>query len=169
MKSATKFFALLLAFSAILAITGCGQAKPSSPPTAGGIQTHIRKLYFDIPEGSVGNKYNGTFSTWEFFTEDYDKPGVDILLSISVMGDKTIDDYVRNDSRPSRSKGVTPFKKEKINGQTWYTCNNGEIWYFASTIDEKNIYEIEVKSVAGDPQKLRDKAIKMLYKTLYFE
>ena len=94
---------------------------------------------------------------------------MDILVSASYMDGKTIDQYVKNESRPSRSKGVSPFKKEKINGQTWYTCNNGTIWYFASTADGENIYEIEVKSVGNDPQKLRDLAIKMLYKTLRFE
>ncbi|MBO4413319.1 MAG: hypothetical protein IKX86_04585 [Clostridia bacterium] len=140
----------------------------SNRPTAEGIDKKVYDLCFYIPDGTVNNPYNGLLGVWEFYTEEYGMPGADITLMVSSLGDKGLEEYVKNDSRPAKSTGVTPFAKEKINGSDWYTCNNGTIWYFAGECDGY-VYEIEVKSVAGDPDNVRDKAISLLRQTLYFE
>lgn len=138
-------------------------------PTAGGIEKRIRGLYFEVPEGTEENPYNGLLGVYEFYTTDYGQPGVDVSLVISSLDDGlTVKYYVENESRPAHSEGVTPFEKEVINGTIWYTCNNGRIFYFASGMDGDTIYEIEVQSVAGDPYNIRDRAIEMLRKTLKF-
>jgi len=169
MTTAKRIFALLIAAASVLALVSCGGTKPKEPPTAGGVGQQVYELHFETPKGTVKNPYNGFLETWEFYTDDFGMPGVDIMLMVSDLDGETLEYYVKNESRPANSEGVTPFKKETINGDEWYTCNNGTIWYFASTPDGEYIFEIEVKSVAGDPDDLRGKAISMLYKTLYFE
>ncbi len=137
-------------------------------PSAGGEETNVYDLWFEVPEGTVKNPYSGLLGVWEFYTDDLGQPGVDINIQVSGLGDKTVGQYVSEDSKPAKSQGVTPFVEETINGRTWYTCNNGTIYYFASGYDGY-IYEIEVKSVAGDPKNLRDTAISMLRMTLVFD
>ncbi len=137
-------------------------------PSAGGEPRNVYSLYFEVPAGTVNNPYSGLLGVWEFYTEDYGKPGVDIVLSVSGLGDKNAEQYVLEDSKPAKSQGVTPFVEERINGYKWYTCNNGTIYYFAAGYDGY-IYEVEVKSVSGDPQNLRDTAISMLRMTLVFD
>lgn len=145
------------------------ETKKADRPKADGIEKHIYDLYFYVPEGTADNPYNGMLGVWEFYTEDLDKPGVDIMVQVNGLNGKSALDYVKNDSRPARSNGVSPVAEETINGFTFYTCNNGTIYYFGGAYDD-TIYEIEVKaSKGGDPKNLRQTAMDLLRKTLYFE
>lgn len=136
-------------------------------PSAGGEERTVYNLHFEVPEGTVNNPYSGMLGVWEYYTTDYGQPGMDLTVVVSDLGERTAKEYVENDSRPAHSTGVTPFKEEKINGCTWYSCNNGEIYYFAAE-NGGYIFEIEVKSVGNDPLNLRDTTINMLRMTLKF-
>ena len=140
-------------------------------PKADGQNIDEYGLSFYIPSAMKANSYNGALYVWDFYTGEpvgYSVEGVEVSLKISGLGDKDIDTYVRNNSRPAKSTGVTPFETKEINGKTWYTCNNGTIYYYAAEF-LGNVYEIEVSNgKVIDGVNLED-TLKMLDDTLFFE
>ncbi len=140
-------------------------------PTADGQNIDEYGLSFYIPNAMKANPYNGMLYVWDFYTGEqvgYSVEGVAVTLKISGLGDKDIDTYVRNNSRPAKSTGVTPFETKEINGKTWYTCNNGTIYYYAAEF-LGNVYEIEVSNGKVIDGVTLEDTLKMLDDTLFFE
>jgi len=140
-------------------------------PKADGQNVDEYGLSFYIPNQMTANSYNGMLYTWEYYTGDfvgYYPNGVDVTLTISGLKDKDIDTYVRNDSKPAKSTGVTPFEIKTINGKEWYTCNNGTIYYYGAEFMD-NVYEIEVKNGEVIDGVTLEAVMDMIEKTLFFE
>ena len=141
-------------------------------PKADGQNIDEYGISFYIPSALKANPYNGTFYTYEFYTGDYvgySPEGVTVSLYMKKLDDdKDLDSYVRNDSRPAKSTGVTPFETKEINGKTWYTCNNGKIYYYAAEFFG-NVYEIEVADGKVIDGVTLDDTLKMIEATLFFE
>ena len=149
------------------------QREERKPKAENGINVDEYGLSFYVPENLTANPYNGMLYVWEFYTGDYTSSGypdgVDVTLKISGLPDgRTVDEYIRNDSRPANSNGVTPFVIKEINGSEWYTCNNGKIYYYGAEFGG-NVFEIEIingKTINGVTL---DSVTSMLEQTLYFE
>lgn len=141
-------------------------------PTADGQNVDEYGLSFYLPSAMTANSYNGTFYTWEFYTGDYVgyyPNGIDLTLTISGLDDdKDVDTYIRNESRPAKSTGVTPFEIKTINGKEWYTCNNGTIYYYGAEF-MGNVYEIEIKNGEVIDGVTLESVMEMIEKTLFFE
>lgn len=141
-------------------------------PKADGENVDEYGLSFFIPNGLTPNKYNGTLYTWEYYTGQYVgsyPDGIDITLKISGLREgKDVDTYIRNDSRPARSQGVSPFEIKEINGAKWYTCNNGTIYYYGAEF-MGNIYEIEIRNGKVINGVTLEVVMNLLEKTLFFE
>ena len=141
-------------------------------PKADGQNVDEYGLSFYIPNGLTANKYNGTLYTWEYYTGNivgmYPE-GIDIMLKVSGLREgKDADTYFRNDSRPAKSNGVSPFEIKEINGAKWYTCNNGTIYYYGAEF-MGNIYEIEIKNGKVINGITLENVMNMIEKTLFFE
>lgn len=125
-----------------------------------------------IPNGFTANEYNGLLYVWDYYTGSYvgNAPdGVDVNIKINGLEEgKDFDTYVRNDSRPAKSTGVTPFVTKEINGHTWYTCNNGTIYYYGAEFNG-NAYEIEVRNGKTYNGITLQSTLDMIEKTLFFE
>ena len=125
-----------------------------------------------IPNGFTANEYNGMLYVWEYYTGSYVgsyPDGVDVTIKINGFDEgKDFDTYVRNDSRPAKSTGVTPFVTKEINGHTWYTCNNGTIYYYGAEF-MGNAYEIETKNGKTYNGITLQNTLDMMEKTLFFE
>ena len=141
-------------------------------PKADGIDFDNYGLACYIPKEFTSNPYNGMLYTWDYYTGDYVgmyPDGIDVNIKINGLKEgTTFDDYVRNDSRPAKSSGVTPFEIKKINGHDWYTCNNGRIYYYGAEF-MGNTYEIEIKDGKTYHGITLQNTMEMLEKTLFFE
>lgn len=141
-------------------------------PKADGEDFDQYGLALYIPNGFTANPYNGMLYVWDYYTGSYvgNYPdGIDINIKINGLKEgKTFDEYVRNDSRPAKSAGVTPFEVKNLNGHDWYTCNNGKIYYYGAEF-MGNTYEIEVRDGKTYNGITLQTALEMLEKTLFFE
>lgn len=141
-------------------------------PKADGKNIDEYGLSFYIPNALKANSYNGTFYTWEFYTGEYvgNYPdGVDLVLKVRGLPEgKDADTYIRNDSRPAKSSGVSPFEIKELNGKSWYTCNNGTIFYYGAEFNG-NLYEFEIKNGKEYDGITLQTVTDMLEKTLFFE
>jgi len=141
-------------------------------PTADGKNIDEYGLSFYVPNALKANSYNGMLYTWEFYTGEYVgsyPDGIDVMLKVSGLSEgKDADTYIRNDSRPAKSSGVTPFETKEINGHTWYTCNNGTIYYYGAEFNG-NMYEFEIKNGKEYDGVTLQTVTDMLEQTLFFE
>ncbi|MBP5246185.1 MAG: hypothetical protein J6036_06990 [Clostridia bacterium] len=149
------------------------QREERKPKAENGINVDEYGLSFYVPENLTANPYNGMLYVWEFYTGEYTSSGypdgVDVTMKISGLADdKTVDEYIRNDSRPANSNGVTPFVIKEINGSEWYTCNNGKIYYYGAEFGG-NVFEIEIMNGKTINGVTLESVISMLEQTLYFE
>ncbi len=149
------------------------QREERKPKAEGGINVDEYGLSFYVPEALNPNPYNGMLYVWEFYTGDYTSSGypegIDVTLNVRGLEEGVdADTYIRNNSRPANSSGVTPFEIKEINGADWYTCNNGLIYYYGAEYGG-NVFEIEIRNGKVIDGVTLESVFDMLEKTLYFE
>ncbi len=140
-------------------------------PIATGIGFEDYGLSFFLPDQMISNELNGMNYTWQYYTgEIVDQSPTGIFVTLKVSGEKEgedFDTYVRTESKPAKSSDVTPFIIKDINGNKWYTCNNGKIYYYASEHDT-NRFEIEIRDGQEIDGVTLQSVLEMFEKTLYY-
>ena len=141
-------------------------------PKAEGRNIDADGLSFNIPEAMKVNPYSGMLSVWEYYTGEYDGSGyangIDLGLMTTSLKGKDFMTYLTTESRPANSKGVTPFEPKEIRGITWYTCNNGRTYYYATEHDGR-AYEIEIRYTQVIDGVTFEGVVDLLERTLFFE
>lgn len=141
-------------------------------PKAEGRNIDAGGLSFNIPEAMKVNPYSGMLSVWEYYTGEYDGSGyangIDLGLMTTSLKGKDFMTYLTTESRPANSKGVTPFEPKEIRGITWYTCNNGRTYYYATEHDGR-AYEIEIRYTQVVDGVTFEGVVDLLERTLFFE
>ena len=141
-------------------------------PKAEGRNIDEFNLSFNIPEAMKTNPYSGMLAVWEYYTGEYDGSGyangIDLGMMVTNLKGMSLDTYVRTESKPAKSSGVTPFEIKKINGVDWYTCNNGRFYYYAAEFNG-HVYEFEIRYTSVVDGVTLEYTLDLLERTLFFE